>query len=79
MKDLLTKKRKIHEQETAKLEVGCTVIMKKPLPKKFKDLDNFTLPIAIRDLIVGKTLLDLWAIINLMPLSIVKRVRDVET
>jgi len=37
MKDPLTKKRRIQEEETMELEVGCRATIQKSLPSKFKD------------------------------------------
>ncbi|XP_019457543.1 PREDICTED: uncharacterized protein LOC109357944 [Lupinus angustifolius] len=77
MKDLLTKKRKLSE-ETVTLEAGCSAIIQKSLPKKTKDLGSFTIPVTIGELSVGKALLDLGASINLMPLSMLKRIGNLE-
>jgi len=60
------------------LEAGCNAIIQNSLPSKSKDPGSFTLPIAIGGLIVGKKLLDLGASINLMPLSMLKRVGNVD-
>ncbi|XP_027345399.1 uncharacterized protein LOC113857563 [Abrus precatorius] len=78
MKDLLTKKRRILEEETMELEVGCSAIIQKSLPHNSRDLSSFTLPVTIENLSVGKTLLDLSASINLIPLSMLKKIGDVE-
>ncbi|XP_020216684.1 uncharacterized protein LOC109800304 [Cajanus cajan] len=56
MKDLLTKKRKFIEQEIIKLEAGCSAIIQKNLPPKFKDPGSFTILITIGDLSVGRSL-----------------------
>ncbi|XP_019455104.1 PREDICTED: uncharacterized protein LOC109356228 [Lupinus angustifolius] len=77
MKDLLTKKRKLSE-ETVTLEAGCSAIIQKSLPEKTKDPGSFTIPVTIGELSVGKALLDLGASINLMPLSMLKRIGDLE-
>ncbi|XP_020239778.1 uncharacterized protein LOC109818659 [Cajanus cajan] len=69
MKELLIKKRKLSEDETVELEAGCSAIIQRSLLQKYRDLGSFTLPVTIGDLSVGKTLLDLGASINLMPLS----------
>jgi len=37
MKDLLTKKNRIQEKETIELEVGCSAIIQKFMPKKSSD------------------------------------------
>ncbi|XP_019460147.1 PREDICTED: uncharacterized protein LOC109359907 [Lupinus angustifolius] len=77
MKDFLIRKRKFTE-ETVTLEAGCSAIIQKSLPEKTKDLGSFTIPVTIGELSVGKALLDLGAIINLMPLSMLKRIGDLE-
>jgi len=78
MKELLTKKRKYLEQETVELEAGCSAIIQKSLPQKSRDPRSFTLPVTIGNLTVGKALLDLGASINLIPLSTLKKIGDVE-
>nr|KYP31812.1 hypothetical protein KK1_047683 [Cajanus cajan] len=78
MKELLTKKRRILEEETVELEAGCSAIIQKSLPQKSKDPGSFTLPVSIDNLSVGKALLDLGASINLMPLSMLKKIGEVE-
>jgi len=78
MKELLTKKRKFNDQEIIELEAGCSAIIQKSLPQKSRDPRSFTLPITIGNLTVGKALMDLGASINLMPLSALKKIGDVE-
>ncbi|XP_020208527.1 uncharacterized protein LOC109793466 [Cajanus cajan] len=78
MKELLTKKRGILEEETVELEAGCSAIIQKSLPQKSRDPVSFTLPVSIDNLSVGKALLDLGASINLMPLSMLKKIGEVE-
>jgi len=77
MKELLTKKIKFFE-ETMELEAGCSAIIQKSLPQKSKDLGSFTIPVTIGTLLVDKALLDLGANINLMPLSMLRRIGDLE-
>ncbi|XP_061342972.1 probable 3-hydroxyisobutyryl-CoA hydrolase 3 [Gastrolobium bilobum] len=72
MKDLLSKKRKLKECETMALTEECSAIIQKKLPPKLKDPGSFSIPIAIRNIEVGKALCDLGARINLMPFSICK-------
>ncbi|XP_020208750.1 uncharacterized protein LOC109793702 [Cajanus cajan] len=78
MKELLTKKRKLSEDETVELESGCSAIIQRSLLQKSRDPGNLTLPVTISNLSVGKALLDLGASINLMPLSMLQKIRDVE-
>jgi len=78
MKKLLTKKRIIVEQETMELEARCSVIIQRTLPKKSSDLNIFTLLVAIRHLTIVKALIDLGAIINLMLLSMLKKIGSIK-
>ncbi|XP_020219649.1 uncharacterized protein LOC109802643 [Cajanus cajan] len=78
MKELLTKKRKLSEDGTVELEAGCSAIIQKSLAQKSRDPGSFTLPVTIGNLSVGKALLDLGSSINLMPLSMLQRIGDVE-
>ncbi|XP_068498131.1 uncharacterized protein [Phaseolus vulgaris] len=78
MKELLTKKRKLDDQEIVELEAGCSAIIQKSLPQKSRDPGSFTLPVTIGNLTIGKALLDLGASINLMPLSMLKKIADVQ-
>jgi hypothetical protein len=77
MKDLLTKKRKFKD-ENVELEAGCNAIIQKSLFHKTKDPGSFTIPVTIGALPVGKALLDLGASINLMSLSMLKWIGDLE-
>jgi len=78
MKELLTKKRKIPDKEIVELEAGCSAIIQKSLPQKSRDPGSFTLPVTIGNLTVGRALLDLGASINLIPLSMLKKIGEVE-
>ncbi|WVY97116.1 hypothetical protein V8G54_029267 [Vigna mungo] len=73
MKDLLSKKRKLQEDETIMLTEECSAIIQQKLPPKLKDPGSFVIPCEIGNITVGKALCDLGASINLMPLSIFKR------
>ncbi|XP_027922770.1 uncharacterized protein LOC114180667 [Vigna unguiculata] len=76
MKDLLTKKRKYIEEETIEVQGNCSAIIQKLLPPKFKDPGSFTISCTIGKLPIGKALIDLGASINLMPLSMLRRIGD---
>jgi len=78
LKELLTKKRKFLEDETVELEAECNAIIQKAIPQKSCDPGSFTLPITVGNLYVGKALLDLGASINLISLSMLRRIREVE-
>ena len=78
LKDLLTKKGKYINNESIVVEGNCSVVIHKILPRKFKDPGNITIPCSIRDVSVGKALIDLGAIINLMPLSMCRRIGNLK-
>ncbi|XP_062089538.1 uncharacterized protein LOC133796074 [Humulus lupulus] len=73
LKDILTKKRRLGEFETVALTEGCSAMLKSKIPPKLKDPGSFTIPCSIRGRDVGRTLCDLGASINLMPMSIFKK------
>ncbi|XP_028215057.1 uncharacterized protein LOC114397142 [Glycine soja] len=78
MKDLLTEKRRIMDEEIIELKAGCNAIIQKSIPEKSRNLGSFIIPVTIGRLSVGRVLLDLGASINLMPLSMIKRIGKVE-
>lgn len=72
MKELLLGKRKFKEYENIVLVEECNVIIqRKLLPKT--DTGPFTIPCTIGPLTIGQALCYLGAIINLMSLSIMKK------
>ncbi|KAK8925800.1 hypothetical protein KSP39_PZI018378 [Platanthera zijinensis] len=73
MKDILSKKRKFGVNEMVSLTQECSAILQKRLPPKLKDPGSFTIPCSIGYQFEGKALCDLGASINLMPLSIYKK------
>ncbi|XP_022889504.1 uncharacterized protein LOC111405046 [Olea europaea var. sylvestris] len=73
MKEVMSKKRKLEEYETVKLTEECSAILQKKLPQKRKDPGSFTIPCTIGSSSFEKALCDLGASINLMPLSVFKK------
>ncbi|XP_062100445.1 uncharacterized protein LOC133806349 [Humulus lupulus] len=74
LKNILTKKRRLGEFETVALIEGCSAILKNKIPPKLKDPGSFIILISIGGKEVSKALCDLGASINLMPMSIFKKV-----
>ncbi|GAU30407.1 hypothetical protein TSUD_364530 [Trifolium subterraneum] len=74
MKELLTKKRKPLDDDTVNMTEECSEIIQKKLPQKKKNPGSFTIPCYIVNLHVRRTLCDLGASINLMPLSVMNRI-----
>ena len=73
MKDILSKKRRLLDFETVNLTEECSVILQRKLPQKLKDPGSFPISCTIRSSIFERILCDLGASINLMPLSIFRR------
>ncbi|MCH84230.1 hypothetical protein A2U01_0005061, partial [Trifolium medium] len=74
LKELLTKKRKPLDDEMVSMTEECSALIQRKLPQKRKDPGSFTIPCSIGNLAIGKTLCDLGASINLMPLSMMKKI-----
>ncbi|XP_039134255.1 uncharacterized protein LOC120271647 [Dioscorea cayenensis subsp. rotundata] len=73
MKKILSNKRKLKDYETDTLTEECSAILQKKLPPKLKDPSSFTIPCSIGNVVFERALCDLGASINLMPLSIFKK------
>ncbi|XP_019248590.1 PREDICTED: uncharacterized protein LOC109227852 [Nicotiana attenuata] len=73
LKEILTKKRKIEETSLVKLTEHCNTILQNKLPQKCGDLGSFTIPCSLVTINFDKSLCDSGASINLMPLSIYRK------
>ena len=73
LKDIMSKKRRFTEEEVVNLTATYIAIIQKILPLKMQDLGSFTIPCTIGSFDFEKTLCDSGASINMMPLSVVKR------
>ena len=60
------------------MEDNCSAVIQRILPPKYKDPRSVTIPCLIGVVSVGKTLIDLGASINLMPLSMCRRIGNLE-
>ncbi|XP_016185558.1 uncharacterized protein LOC107627219 [Arachis ipaensis] len=73
LKELITKKRSWQEKKTVLLTQECSAIIQKGLPPKLKDPGSFLIPCTIGNMAIDKSLCDLGASINLMPLAMMKK------
>ena len=73
MKEILSRKRKFAEEGIVNLTATCCTVIHNSLPKKMQDLGSFSIPCKIGHDDMGKALCDSRASINLMPLSVTKR------
>nr|XP_009602141.1 uncharacterized protein LOC104097288 [Nicotiana tomentosiformis] len=72
IKDIVANKRRLTEFESVALTEEYTYRIQHKLPQKLKDPGSFTIPVRIGEIDVGRSLCDLDASINLMPLSVFK-------
>nr|GEU66490.1 reverse transcriptase domain-containing protein [Tanacetum cinerariifolium] len=73
IKSLLTSKDKLFELAKVPLNENCSAMLLKKLPEKLEDPDKFLIPCDFSGIDVCHALADLGASINLMPLSIWKK------
>ena len=73
LKDILSKKRRFAEEGVVSLTATCSVVIQRSLPVKMQDPGSFTIPYTIGNVEFKKALCDSGANINVMPLSVVKR------
>ena len=73
LKEILSKKRRIAEEGVVNLTATCSAVIKKTLPEKMKDPRSFTIPCVIEEYEFQKALCDSGASINLMPLSVARK------
>nr|GEU61484.1 reverse transcriptase domain-containing protein [Tanacetum cinerariifolium] len=77
LKALLSNKEKLQELANTPLNENCSVVILKKLPEKLKDPGKFLIPCGFNEL-KCKALADLGASINLMPLSVWKKLGSPE-
>ncbi|KAJ9183983.1 hypothetical protein P3X46_007774 [Hevea brasiliensis] len=73
LKEILSNKRKLEDDETVALTEECSAILQRKLPPKLKDPGSFSIPCHIGESCSTKALCDLGASVSLMPLSIYKK------
>ncbi|XP_017420331.1 uncharacterized protein LOC108330355 [Vigna angularis] len=72
------KKRKSSEEEIIEVQSNCSMILQKAFPLKAKDPGSFNIPCTIGSHERGKALIDLGSSINLMPISVLKKIGGLE-
>ena len=73
LKDVLSKKTKIEDNETITLTKGCSVVIQNKLPPKLKDPGSFSITCVIGKETIDKAMCDLGSSVSLLPLSLLKR------
>ncbi|XP_016195442.1 uncharacterized protein LOC107636450 [Arachis ipaensis] len=72
-KELINKKRSWKQKETVILTQECSAVIHKGLPPKLKDPRSFFISCTIGSMPIDKALCDLGSSINLLPLSMMRR------
>ncbi|RYQ92001.1 hypothetical protein Ahy_B09g098078 [Arachis hypogaea] len=75
MKELLPRKSSLKGGQTIVMNKECSALIQPQLPTKRKDPGSFHVPCAIGETMFDRALCDLGASINLIPLSLVKRLQ----
>ncbi|XP_062109502.1 uncharacterized protein LOC133820963 [Humulus lupulus] len=75
MKEISSKKRKLEDYEIVTLTKECSAILQKKLPPKFKDPGSFNIPCSIGNVVFEQAFCDLGASVNLLPLSIYRKLK----
>ncbi|XP_027103150.2 uncharacterized protein [Coffea arabica] len=73
LKDIMSRKRKIVDNEMITLTEECSALIKNKLPPKLKDPRSFSIPCTIGQLHFSNALCDLGASVSLMPLLVAQR------
>ena len=79
MKDILSKKKRPKDPDNMVLNTNCSAMVQNTLPRKEGDPGRVALPITIGSGFKCNALVDMGASINLIPLSVVKRLENIET
>ncbi|XLU42396.1 hypothetical protein S245_037210, partial [Arachis hypogaea] len=75
MKEVLTKKRPLKEGQIIEMTMECSAILQRGLPEKKEDPGRFYIPCTIGNITIEKSFCDLGASINLMPLSLMRKLK----
>jgi len=74
LKEILSKKRRLEEQETMVLTEESSPVIQKKLPTKLEDPESFLIPCLIGNVPIDHVLCDLGSSVSLMPLSMCKKI-----
>ncbi|KAM2523473.1 hypothetical protein TB2_029676 [Malus domestica] len=70
LKELCTTRKRASNKEVVRVSENVSAVLQRKLPPKCKDLGNFTIPCVIGNTRFESAMLDLGALINVMPYSI---------
>jgi len=73
LKEILTNKKRIEDDETVMLTAECSAILQNEMPPKLKDPGSFSIPCVIGKYVIDRAICDLGASISLMPISLCEK------
>jgi len=77
-KDMLARKHRYIHRKNIIVEGNCSAVIQKILSPKHKDPGSVTIPCSLGEVNMGKAVIDQGASINLMPLSMCRRLGELE-
>ncbi|XP_019154250.1 PREDICTED: uncharacterized protein LOC109150722 [Ipomoea nil] len=78
IKEIVSNKKKLEEFATVHLNEECSAVLQSKLPPKLMDPGSFSIPCTIGNTVIDKCLCDLGASINLMSLTLFKKLEIAE-
>ncbi|XP_050878430.1 uncharacterized protein LOC127082228 [Lathyrus oleraceus] len=75
LKEILSNKKKLKDNETVTLTAECSAIIQNNMPSKLKDPGSFSILCVIGKFVIDKALCNLGASVSLMPLSICEKLK----
>ena len=75
LKEILSNKKKLEDDETVTLNAECSAIIQNNMPPKQKDPGSFSVPCVIGKFVIDRGISDLGASVSLIPLSICERIK----
>jgi hypothetical protein len=75
LKEILTNKKIIEDDETVTLTAECSAILQSQMPPKLQDPGSFSIPCVIGKYVIDRAINDLGASISLMPIAICEKLK----
>jgi hypothetical protein len=75
LKEILTNKKRIEEDETVTLTAECSAILQSKMPPKLQNPGSLSIPCVTVKYVIDRALCDLGASISLMPIAICEKLK----
>ncbi|XP_074321390.1 uncharacterized protein LOC141657892 [Silene latifolia] len=74
LKDILTNKRTLGDQQMMAMEEECSALLLNKLPHKLGDPGSFSIPCVVGVVPISRALCDLGASVSVLPLKVAKKI-----